>query len=57
VAEKLAVVEQNKFTAGRFFKSNMLRKASKIYQRINGWYNFGDATNNYQKEDMTAHEV
>jgi hypothetical protein len=53
VAEKLEVVEQNKYTAGRFFKANNLRKAAKIYQRINGWYNFGDATNNYLKEDTT----
>jgi len=43
-----------KNTATRFFKSNLgnnYKKAADLYQRINGYYNFGDATNNYAKED------
>jgi hypothetical protein len=46
-----------KATATRFFKSdpkkvnNHLKKAADIYQKINGYFNFGDSTNNYAKED------
>jgi len=54
VAQKLANVERIKATAGRFFKSGNLKKAARIYQRINGWYNFGDAANNYLKEDESC---
>jgi hypothetical protein len=49
-------VNRLKATAGRFFKAGNYRKASKIYQRINGWYNFGDAANNYMKEDADSEE-
>jgi hypothetical protein len=52
----LANVQRIKTTAGRFFKVQNYRKASKIYQRINGWYNFGDAANNYAKEDADSAE-
>lgn len=41
--------------ATKFFKANQLhnnfKKAADMYQKINGYYNFGDATNNYAKED------
>ena len=54
VKEKLEHVLRLKNTATRFFKSNLgnnYKKAADLYQRINGYYNFGDATNNYAKED------
>ena len=28
-----------------------MAKAAKIYQKINGYYNFGDVANNYTKEE------
>lgn len=60
VADKLRHVLKLKATATRFFKSdpnvvkNHLKKAADIYQKINGYYNFGDSTNNYAKEDETS---
>lgn len=54
MAEKLAHILSLKATATRFFKSslpNNFKKAADIYQKINGYYNFGDSTNNYAKED------
>lgn len=48
-----------KETATKFFKSNLenrYKKAADIYQKINGYYNFGDATNNYAKEDESSQE-
>jgi hypothetical protein len=42
--------------AGHFFKAGNYQKAAKLYQRINGYYNFGDAANNYQKEDDSTEE-
>jgi len=56
VAEKLATVERLKAIAGDFFKMPNLKKAAKVYQRINGWFNFGDAGNNYLKEDAESQE-
>lgn len=38
VAEKLRLVERFKEIAGNFFKIGNYSKASKIYQRINGFY-------------------
>ena len=29
-------------------------KAGKIYQKINGYYNFGDVANNFLREDEEA---
>jgi len=37
--------------AGDFFKLGKYAKAAKIYQKVNGYYNFGDVANNFQKED------
>lgn len=51
--EKLAYVERLKGKAGDFFKQGNLTKASKIYQKVNGYYNFGDVANNYVKEEGT----
>ena len=54
VKEKLEQILALKGTATRFFKSalpNGFKKAADLYQKINGYYNFGDATNNYAKED------
>jgi hypothetical protein len=28
-----------------------MAKAAKIYQKVNGYYNFGDVANNYSKEE------
>ena len=60
VADKLEHVLRLKATATRFFKAdpelvkNHLKKAADIYQKINGYYNFGDSTNNYAKEDEST---
>ena len=59
VKEKLEVVLRLKATATKFFKSklsNNYKKAADLYQKINGYYNFGDATNNYAKEDDQSPE-
>jgi hypothetical protein len=54
IAEKLAYVRRLKETAGKFFKIGNYKKASKIYQKINGYFNFGDTGNNFQKEDTSS---
>ena len=51
VANKLARINHLKSVAGAFFKLGNYEKAAKLYQKINGYFNFGDSTNNYQKED------
>jgi len=59
IKEKLEVILRMKGTATNFFKSklsNNYKKAADMYQKINGYYNFGDATNNYAKEDATTQE-
>jgi hypothetical protein len=59
VKEKLEVILRMKATATNFFKSklsNNYKKAADLYQKINGYFNFGDATNNYAKEDATSPE-
>lgn len=62
VADKLKHVLRLKATATRFFKAdpklvtNHLKKAADIYQKINGYFNFGDSTNNFAKEDETTEE-
>ena len=56
VQEKLEHVLRLKATATRFFKSklhNNFKKAADLYQKINGYFNFGDSTNNYAKQDDT----
>jgi hypothetical protein len=51
VQDKLKHVQRLKETATNFFKSqnisNSLKKAADIYQKINGYYNFGDSSNNF----------
>ena len=62
VADKLKHVLRLKATATRFFKAdaslvtNHLKKAADIYQKINGYFNFGDSTNNFAKEDEASEE-
>ena len=56
IADKLARIQHLKAVAGSFFKAGNFQKAAKIYQKINGYYNFGDSTNNYQKEDESAND-
>ena len=51
IADKLAYVTRLKVTAGEFFKVGNYKKAAKIYQKVNGYFNFGDTGNNYTKED------
>ena len=56
VAGKLAYVERLKTKAGEFFKVGNFAKAAKIYQKINGYFNFGDVANNYTKEAGSEYE-
>lgn len=59
IADKLTHVLYLKESATNFFKSslsNNYKKAADIYQKINGYFNFGDSTNNYAKEDETDPE-
>jgi len=56
VLEKLAYAERLKGKAGEFFKQGNLPKAAKIYQKVNGYYNFGDVANNYTKEEGPEYE-
>jgi len=51
VTQKIAYVQRLKATAGAFFKVGNYKKAAKVYQKINGYYNFGDSTNNHAKEE------
>ena len=46
-----------KAVAGEFFKQGNFAKSAKVYQKINGWYNFGDASNNYLKEEGEEFET
>jgi tetratricopeptide (TPR) repeat protein len=56
VQEKLAHILGLKATATQFFKAGNFKKAAAIYQKINGYYNFGDSTNNYAKEDAESED-
>lgn len=51
VAKKLEILQRIKATAGEFFKRGNCAKAAKIYQKVNGYFNFGDVVNNFSKED------
>ena len=51
LAKKKERIDYIKDTATKFFKNQNYKRACKLYQRINGYYNFGDISNNYQKED------
>lgn len=44
-------MQRLKAKAGDFFKLGNLSKASKLYQKVNGYFNFGDAANNHLKEE------
>lgn len=56
VAEKLAILLRLKGIAGEFFKLGNYTKAAKIYQKVNGYFNFGDCANNFLREDETTDE-
>lgn len=56
VKEKLEYVLKLKDIAGKFFKQGNYKKAAKVYQKINGFYNFGDAENNHAKENQEDEE-
>lgn len=56
VANKLVLLMKLKVTAGEFFKRGTLLKAAKIYQKVNGYFNFGDVANNFLREDETTDE-
>lgn len=45
-----------KACAGEFFKLANQVKAAKIYQKINGYFNFGDVANNFLREDESSEE-
>ena len=49
-------MQRLKGIAGEFFKRGNLAKAAKLYQKINGYFNFGDVANNYLKEDESCEE-
>jgi len=54
VKEKLDRIKEYKKIATDFFKAEKFKKACKMYQKINGYYNFGDANNNFLKEDENS---
>lgn len=56
IAEKLTMLLKLKGIAGEFFKLGNYTKAAKIYQKVNGYFNFGDAANNFLREDDTSEE-
>ena len=47
IADKYAYCMRLKLRAGDFFKLGNYAKAAKIYQKVNGYYNFGDVANNF----------
>lgn len=56
VVQKLEHIQYLKGMATKFFKAGNYKKAADLYQKINGYYNFGDSTNNYAKEDAESEE-
>ncbi|CDW79222.1 peptidyl-prolyl cis-trans isomerase fkbp62-like [Stylonychia lemnae] len=51
VQGKLDRILTLKTTASEFFKAGNFKKAARIYQKINGHYNFGDVDNDHAKEE------
>ena len=51
VLAKLQKVNHMKTIAGQFFKIANFKKAAKIYSKINSYFQFGDAKNNYRGEN------
>ena len=47
IAQKLTYVRRLKETASKFIKAGNHKKAAKLYQKINGYFNFGDTSNNF----------
>ena len=56
IADKYAMLTRLKGTAGEFFKRQNHAKAAKIYQKVNGYFNFGDVDNNFLREDADSEE-
>lgn len=56
IADKLAYVQRLKQIAGEFFKRGNSKKAAKVYQKVNGYFNFGDVANNFRAEDESSDE-
>ena len=56
LAEKRQRIEFSKNVANQFFKIGNIKKAAKLYQKINGYYNFGDITLGNEKEDKESKE-
>ena len=53
---KLETLLKLKGKAGEFFKLANYKKAAKIYQKVNGYFNFGDVANNFLREDDSTEE-
>lgn len=49
-------IERLKTIAAKFFKAGNVKRSCKLYQKINGYFNFGDISNNFQKEDEESPE-
>ncbi|CAI2361261.1 unnamed protein product [Moneuplotes crassus] len=60
IKQKVERLLDFKRIATDFFKAtklkNHIKKACKMYQKINGYFNFGDANNNFLKEDEESEE-
>lgn len=54
IEEKLSRIQAFKKIAMDFFKAESYKKSCKMFQKINGYYNFGDANNNFLKEDENS---
>ena len=57
VASKLKILSRIKVTAGEFYKRGNQVKAVKIYRKIHGYFNFGDAANNSLREDEASEDL
>ena len=56
LAEKFTILMRLKTTAGEFFKRGNFKKAAEVYQKANGYFNFGDVANNHSREDEESEE-
>ena len=54
IAGKLERIEHIKRIGTEFFKMSDFKRACKFYQKVNGYYNFGDVKNNVEEEDETS---
>ena len=56
LVDKQKILMRLKATAGEFFKKGNQKKAAKVYQKVNGYFNFGDVANNFRREDTESEE-